>query len=505
MTLLGPDGRPIYSTKRQSRVDGWWNPHTDYGGQDDNIENTAYYTDYRLIESEINALYENGGVWARAVEAPIKDRLAKGITFLTNDDDSDARRAEVERAENDLMSHIWEKYIEASFWGRKDGGGLLYFDYGDDRFPESLDRGINFELQDSQRGVPNKIWVLDRWQAIPQSYYTTAVHGADHPKLGEVEIYSLNLLTTGESRQVFAHESRCVKIDGLPISPSQRAANLMWGISIFQRIYKVMRFLGISLKSMTDILETWNYVGVGIPDLAEKLISNSTENIQLMLKSIGAAAKSTHNQNVAIFDKDGGMINKSGQSATGIVDIVGALINFYCGEVGVPYSRLFSSEGGALAGTAADTDIKNYHESLRFDQKYKDTPAIQRCLWLLGYEYESFPFAWSPLKETTRLEQIEERKAQMEVDGGYVDMGALDPVKEVRPSRFSTPEMNLDQTIIDHDLDDMVEQDEEGQPEEEQEQENDNQDNRTDSEKPIEVRAVIQKRIVQPTNIKIGA
>ena len=45
--ILDKNGQPI-SSQRQNRVDGWWNASTDYGGQDDNIENTSYYPDYRL-------------------------------------------------------------------------------------------------------------------------------------------------------------------------------------------------------------------------------------------------------------------------------------------------------------------------------------------------------------------------------------------------------------------------------------------------------------------------
>ncbi|MHC4397970.1 MAG: anti-CBASS protein Acb1 family protein, partial [Planctomycetota bacterium] len=376
--ILDQYGRPI----PQARADSWANPITGYGGSDDNIENTLYYQDPIVGEWQANWMYENSGVVSRGIEAPVKDRLSKGVDFLTNDDDSEGRKKEIEAVENDIKAaKVWDKYIEGSIWSRLHGGGLLYFDYGDDRKFETLQHPINFELRDPQRGIPNKIWVLDRWQAIPQSYYTPAVHGPDHPKLGEVEVYSLNLHTTGFAKLVYAHESRCIKIDGLPWSNRTRAANLMWGNSILTRVYKVARFLGVSLKSMTDILEDWNYKSVGIPNLADKLISNKPEDIQEMFKRVGMAAKNSHNQTASMHDADGGMMTHS-TTATGINEVVGLLVNFFCGELGIPYSRLFSAEGGALAGTAAETDIKNYHESLRYDQNHRDRPAVERIIWL---------------------------------------------------------------------------------------------------------------------------
>lgn len=454
MNSYGADGEIVRSS-RQSRLDGWINPYTGYGGSDDNIENTSYYPDYGLTESELNAIYEAGGVWARSVEAPVRDRLGKGIEFIQDDDNSKGQIAETEKLKNDIDKiRGIAKLIEGNYWGRLHGGGLLYFDYGDDQDIKGLNRNINFALRDSQRGLPSKIWVVDRWMAIPQSYYNDYTHGADHPLRGEPEIYSLNLLTTGFSKLVYAHESRCIKIDGLPLAPRRRAAKMMWGLPLFDRVYKVMRFLGVSMKSMTDILEDWNYKSLGIPGLADKLMHNTDADIQAMFKALGIAAKSMNNQNIGMHDLEGGL-TKHASRAGGINEIVGSLVNFFCGEVGIPYSRLFSAEGGALAGTAAETDVKNYHESLKFERKHRDEPAIKRMIWLLGYEPENFPFTWPPLQESNRKEQLEERDKQADVDVKYIQNGVVMP-EEIRVSRFSNPEPNLDQVIIDHELDEII-------------------------------------------------
>lgn len=473
--LYGPDNKPI--PKGISRTDFWYNPYTEYGGLDDNIENTRHYANYRLTETELNSLYESGGVWRRGIESPVATRLARGVDFVINDEDSEAKRSEAERAENDLMS-LWGDFIWGNILAGIHGGALLYLDYGDDQLlPKSFQgslshagriaESINFELRDGQRGMPNKFWVADRWQAVPQSYYMPNIHGADHPKIGEVETYAVNLYTTGWASTRIVHETRCIKLDGLPLSPKQRAANLMWGLSVYDNVYQSLRMLGISLKAMTDILEDWRHMSVGIPNLADKIVNMPPDDLQLMLKQVGVAAKSTHNQNVALHDQEGGLISST-TTGTGIPEIVGALVNFLCGEFGIPYSELFSAEGGALAGTAAETDKKNYHESLRFKQKHKDAPHVKRMLWLLGYEPDNLPFIWPNMQEASRLEEIEERKAQAEVDDKYVTMGAVLP-EEIRTSRFSNPEPNLDQVVIDHSLDEMIERDEEDMEEEAEE------------------------------------
>jgi len=330
-------------------------------------------------------------------------------------------------------------------------------------------RRINFELRDNRRGIPNKVWVLDRWQAIPQSYYNDQFHGPDHPNLGEVETYSLNLFTTGYSKLVYAHESRCVKIDGLPLTPRRKAANHMWGGAVFQKIYKAMRFLGLSLKSMTDVLDEWNYKSLGIPGLSKMLLSNKPEDVQAILSAIAIATQHSHNQSVGMYDStDGtGNLTKHTSQASGVDSIVNVLTNFFCGEVGIPYSRLFSAEGGALAGTSAETDVKNYLQSLRHDQNHRDAKAVRQIIYILGYDPEKLPFIWPPLHESTRLEEIEERDKQADVDVKYITSAVVLP-EEIRNSRFSNPEPNLDQVIIDHSLDSMIERDEDDIGDEEQ-------------------------------------
>jgi hypothetical protein len=132
-------------------------------------------------------------------------------------------------------------------------------------------------------------------------------------------------------------------------------------------------------------------------------------------------------------------------------------------------------------------------------------------LWLLGYEPENFPFIWPALRESTKFEEIEERKGQAEVDEIYVNMGVLHP-EEVRNSRFSTPETNLDQTIIDPELDKMIDNDEDDDPgmeekdaENEREEENNRADMVDDDEAQVrEFHAYFkEERIAEPKDIEV--
>ncbi len=467
MTLYDHNGQII-------RADGWYNDQTGYGGSGDSIKNTRYLPDTPLQADELEAHYTGNWVIRRGVEIPVDDRLAKGIEFLNNDDDSESRKAEIESLQDDIKTaNIIHSLMTAEYWGRLYGGGLLYFDYGDEerfspRQSVSVD-GLNtggassvvFELKDSQRGLPNKIWVVDRWRATPMSYYNEMRHGADHPKLGEVEAYSITLQTTGWSKLVYAHESRCVKIDGLPLPPRLRAQNLMWGNSVVQPVNDICKYFGIGLKAMADTLEDFNWKTLQIENLMELIASNSAADSEAITMAASLAAKNYHNQSIGLHGKET-LLTKHSTTVTGLPDMVNLFSNFVAAAFypGIPDSIFFSAKGGALAGTSAETDVRNYFKCLRRLQEIKDRPAIEKMIFLLGRDPKSFPFIFPKMEEPTEMEQIEARDKQADVDGKYIDRNVILP-EEVRASRFEEAETNLHQTVIDHDLDKMIERDEE--------------------------------------------
>jgi len=447
------------------RADNWFNPVTGYGGVDDNMENTMFLPSKLLQQAELDDLYESNWVVGRGVELPVNDRLSKGIDFLTNDDDTDNRRKEVEDLEQIIKdTKMWSHLITGQYWGRLFGGAIIYFDYGDDTQvgTASFNDGtlgtktLSFELPDSQRGIPNKIWVVDRFYATPLSYYTPGVHGADHPKLGEPEIYQLTIQTTGYSRLALAHESRCIVIDGLPISTRKRAQNHMWGNSVVQRVHDICKFFGVSLKAMADTFEDFNFKSLEMENLTKLIEKGSAE---VIATAAALAAKNAHNQNIGIH-APGTKLVKSTTSVAGLPEMALLNSNFLAGAWGIPDSRFFSAKGGALGGSAAQSDERNYFQRLRHEQTHIDRPHIERFLFLLGFEPGNFPFVFPPLSEATQLEEIETRDRQAEVDIKYIQNGVLLP-EEVAVSRFSTPETKLNQTIVDFEAREQMTDDEE--------------------------------------------
>jgi len=465
--ILDKDGKLI-------RSDGYFNSVTGYGGVDDNMENTLFMPSTKLQQSELDNLYESNWVIGRGVELPVNDRLSRGVDFLTNDDDSENRKVELENLEEIIkQTKMWSHLITGQYWGRLFGGAIIYFDYGDDapigaaafNNGQTGTKTISFELRDSQRGIPNKIWVVDRFYATPLSYYTPSVHGADHPKLGEPEVYQLTLQTTGYSRLALAHESRCIVVDGLPISTRRRAENHMWGNSVVQRVNDICKYFGVSLKAMADTYEDFNFKSLELEDLSELIAEGSFDVIGA---AAALAAKNAHNQNIGIH-APGTKLVKTTTSVAGLADMAIVNSNFLAGAWGIPDSRFFSNKGGALGGSSAQSDERNYFQRLRHEQTHIDRPHIERFLFLLGFDPKNFPFVFPPLSEATQLEELQARDLLADIDGKYITSGVLLP-EEVATSRFSKAQTDMNQNIVDFEAREQMTDDEEDIEEEAPEQ-----------------------------------
>lgn len=469
------------------RTDSYMNPVTGYGGVDDSIANTRFIDDQQLSYSELRGLYKTWLV-RRGVELAPRQRLSKGIEFVTNDDDSEGRVSEVEKIEDMIkVSQMWNHLLDATNWEGAFGGALIYFDYGDDQafgsatvntfaIPTAIDRSLNFQLRDSQRGLPKKIWVVDRFLATPFSYYTPGVHGADHPKLGEPETYSITLVTTGYSRLVFAHESRCIIFKGLPLPPRDTAENHMWGLSKTQNAYEIGKYFDISLKAMADTFEDFNYKSLQIDNLADLIEKNAWNTIG---KMTAMAAKNAHNQNVAVHGANSQLI-KTSTTVTGLPDMSTVVSNYVTVAWGYPDSVFFSSKGGALGGNSSESDIQNYFRDQRYAQEHIDRQRIEKFLFLLGVEVKNFPFKFPPLAESSENERLEARKIVAETDAIYIVNGVVSP-EEVAVSRFATPETNTDQMIVDFEARKEMTDDEDNGEEDSPDNSKPDDEERTDS------------------------
>ncbi len=422
------------------RQDGFFNKKTGFGGQYDALTNTNFVRNKWMNQEELDALYDGNWLAKRAVEAPISDMFSNWITFIKkNEEESD--QLNIDKVEETLQDFNVKTLLERAFsQSRLHWGSAIFFDYGDD---PSMPL---FEVRD----MPVRMEVANSWHCVPTTYYRPDIYGQSHPKLGMPEHYQFIIQKAGFQETITVHESRLVIIQGLPASDSRVSIERRgWGFSVLEAMNDAMTAYGTGIQSSANVLQEFFWKILKMSDLSELIINNDNDTI---VSTVAYAVNAMQSQNVGVFG-EGDDLRRESASVGGIPEIIDRLGNQVCAAVepGIPWSVFFSSEGGALGGTSAKSDLKNYYKRISSKQERELRPAINQVFKFLMIDPKEYPYIFNNLDEPTREEELQHRKTQMETDTGYINAGVLH-AEEVAGSRFSGDTINLDQVVLDYDF-----------------------------------------------------
>lgn len=446
----------IKKLKEEKRLDGFENEITGWGGANDSISNTDFFRPKELSRNALNNRYDFNWLSKRVVDAPVDDMISNWISFLQTNDDEDNNAENIEALKDDIQDIEMPKHlIEAFKQSRLHRGSLIYFDFGDDsELPLSRDP-LPGELQ--------RIEVVNSWYAFPSTDFNFEIHG-NTSKIGQPEHYHLTIFHDIGSENIDVHESRVIRIKGLPVSSREESARrLGWGFSVLEAFDEASKHYGVAMQASADILQKFFYITLKIGDLAQ-LIENSED--ETVIKRAQWAVNTLQSQNVGVFGEDE-ELSREHASVSGIPDITDRLTNQVCAAAhpGIPYSVLFSAEGGVLAGTSAERDIKNYYKRIGNMQNNNLRPVINKFLFYIGYDFKDFPYIFNPIDDLSQKEQLENFALWIEAVSKAVELGILLP-EEVTFSTFGQDEIKLLQIAINEELRNRVEKEREEREEE---------------------------------------
>ncbi len=440
----------LKTLKDQGRLDSFGNEYSGWGmgGTSDSLANTDFYRPNELSRQSLNNLYDFNWLAKRVVNAPVDDMLSDWISFVqTNDDEDDNTGNNIEALKDDIEdSGMQENLVEAFQQCRLHRGSLIYFDFGDD--PETP------LTRDPKLGDIIRTEVVNSWYAYPSTDYNFDIHG-DTAKIGQPEHYHLTIFHDIGSENIDVHESRVIRIKGLPVSSREESARrLGWGFSVLEAFNEALTQFGVGMQASADILQKFYFTTLKIDDLAA-LIANSEDDT--VIKRAQLAINALHSQNVGLFGADE-ELKREHATVSGIPDITDRLTNQACAAAhpGIPHSVLFSAEGGALGGNSADQDVRNYYKRVNSMQNCDARPVINDYLYFMGYDFKKFPYIFNPIGSLTEKEQLENFSLWMEAVVKAVELRILLP-EEVTFSTFGQDEIKLLQIRIDEKLREEVE------------------------------------------------
>ena len=353
----------------------------------------------------LNSLYRDNWVVQNVVGLMVDDMLrewydVKGITPEMRD--------ALERVER--KTRLRECLAEGLRWGRLYGGaaGLIMID-GQEDLSKPLDLDMVYP------GAFQGLYILDRWQGVVPNMRLVFEGGEPVP-----DTYSI---TDALGHTVVSvHHSRVVRFTGRDLPYLERVAEMYWGESEIEALYKdVVAHDNVSANmaalTFQANINTMEYKGV------EQLLSVASPAVQRRFWSVmQAQSVLCSNFGMQVVEQGTKLTNQQ-YSFEGLQDVYESMCLNLCGASHYPMTRLFGRSPGGLNATG-ESDLRNYYDYVDSQRESKLRPAIQKLLPVLAMSAWGgipddldfvFPPLWTPTAK--ELADIAKVKAEAVVTG----------------------------------------------------------------------------------------
>jgi len=430
------------------RADGLSNAVTGYGGQQDATTQNFYAQGFFRQDAELSAIWTGGGLGRKICSCRPDDMVRSWITFP---EDTDGKLLDALDA-LDARTHI----TELLYWTELYRGAIMVLG-GLDNAPD---------LEEAARITDKSTLAWLKVYPAPRilSNYSDMVQDPNSPYFEDFEQFRVQRMGSIEAQagEFKVHRTRCIVSKGIPVPRDPNAGYefryLYWGMSRLQAVFDQMADNDTASKSFANMLKEYTVALMKIQGLREILASEDTATADFakLMDSV-ARAKSVLNM---ILLADGDEFTRDTLQTAGWRDAKQMFREELAAVAEVPVPRLFGIPSPGLGSGGADEQAtRTYYDGVKAAQGTKLRPIIRQLVRFVAPTVGLPPdiaFEFNPLFEQSEKEIVENRKIVMETDKGYVEMGALDPVLDVRESRWGgnaySKEMKIDPTLSEEDL-----------------------------------------------------
>lgn len=399
-------------------LDAFSNPlfRLGYGSQSP-LEATEYpltrMTDnYALL----NSLYRDNWVVQNVVGLMVDDMLREWYKLRG----SLAPEYLDELARVERVTQLRASLNEGLRWGRLYGGaaGLILIRGQESMLDQPLD------LETIMPGSFAGLMILDRWSGIvPDMELVTDMGDPDRdlPKY-----YTVN---NAEGRIVArVHHSRIVRFTGRELPYLERIAELYWGESEVEALYKDVvahdnvsaNIAALTFRANIDTMEVNN--------LEQLMAVGSTEQQNRFWRVMQAQSVMKSNFGYQLINK-GDQIKNTQFTFTGLDDVYESMCLNLCGASHYPMTKLFGRSPAGLDSTG-EGDLKNYYDYVNAQREAKLRPALERLLPVMamsawGAVPDDLQIDFPPLWTPTAKEVADIAKAKAEAIVSTYQAGLL--------------------------------------------------------------------------------
>lgn len=411
------DSHPGYF--RGTRADGWNNVFTGQGMKGiDRSEHAGFARRNPLDPETLRAMYRSNGLIRRVVDLPAKEMTRAG--FIIHEDPEGLVQARFQEL------HIHKKVRDMLRWASLFGGSLGVM---------GADDGQPFDRPLNEKRIRNLhfLHVFHRWRV---TWNWGDLYGDPrHPKYGQPQWFEVTPVWGLPFR---VHESRCIKVDGLPVDDLSRFENNDWGDSTVEACYEEFRDMGSAYGATRIILEDFIQAVLSMKGLSALIEGGQEEIIKKRLKILD---NSRHVLHTLLLDADGEQYQKHASSVAGLADLLDRFAQKASAVTGIPVTLLMGQSPNGLNATG-DGERSNWEDDVKDKQEEILQPAYERLCKVVflardlgfgGVEPEGWEIKFNPLRQLSPKEKGDLDSTRATTAKIYIDAGVLDPM-EVRHS-----------------------------------------------------------------------
>ena len=338
----------------------------------------------------LNSLYRDNWVVQNVVGLMVDDMLREWYDLGGISPQEQESLAREER-----RTGLRERIGEGLRWGRLYGGaaGLILIDGQED-----LSRPLDLELV--YPGAFRGLYILDRWQGVTPDLELTMERGEAVPRYYSITDAAGHTVTR-------VHHSRVVRFTGRDLPLLERQAELYWGESEVEALYKeVVAHDNVSANmaalTFQANVNTMEMKGV------EQLLSIASPAMQKRFWAV-MQAQSVLRTNYGIqLVEEGNKITNTQYTFTGLQEVYESMCLNLCGASHYPMTKLFGRSPGGLNATG-ESDSRNYYDYVDSQREAKLRPVLEKllpviCMSAWGHVPEGLDFTFPPLWTPTAAE-----------------------------------------------------------------------------------------------------
>ena len=367
----------------------------------------------------LNSLYRDNWVVQNVVSLVPEDMVREWYSLQGISPEHMEALEKVER-----QTKTRARILEGLRWGRLYGGaaGLIMIDGQEGMLDKPLD------LSTVYPGSFQGLYILDRWQGVVPGTELVFEGGEPNPMY-----YSITDAKGNTVAKV--HHSRLVRFTGRDLPYLERVAEIYWGESEVEALYKdVVAHDNVS-ANITNLTFQANINTMEVKNLSQLLSMASPEVQRRFWMTMQAQSVMKSNFGMQLVE-EGQKVTNNQYSFAGLKDVYETMCLNLCGASHIPMTKLFGRSPAGMNATG-ESDLQNYYDYVDAQREAKLRPVLEKLLPVLCMSswgvipddlQITFPPLWTPT--ATELATIAKTKAEAVVSAYQAGLMNVDTTQK---------------------------------------------------------------------------